>query len=95
MENNKPQKNNSYIDLAVLIGTIVYFVTPVDLLPDITPIGFMDDTAILTIAFDSAKSLFSSSDIAKANQKAAKLLGDNFDSEKAAKMVKMIMDAKK
>lgn len=95
MENNNPNNTNNFIDLAVLIGTIVYFVTPIDLIPDIAPIGFIDDTAILTIAFDSAKSLFSSADIVKANQTASKLLGEHFDSEKAAQMVKTIIDANK
>lgn len=92
----KGNKNNSnFLDIAVLIGAIVYFVTPIDLIPDIAPLGFIDDTALLTLAFNSAKSLFSSSDIAKANEKAAKLLGDNFDAEKAAQMTKKIIDARK
>lgn len=93
MEN---QNNNSnFLDIAVLIGAIVYFVTPLDLIPDVTPIGFIDDTALLTMAFNSAKSLFSSADLAKANEKAAKLLGDNFDAEKAAKMTQQIIASRK
>ncbi len=93
MEENK--NNNNFLDIAVLVGAIVYFVTPVDLIPDIAPLGFIDDTALLTMAFNSAKSLFSNSDIAKANDKAAKLLGDHFDAEKAAQMTKKIIDARK
>lgn len=92
MENNK---NSNFVDIAVLVGAIVYFVAPVDLIPDIAPLGFIDDTSLLTLAFNSAKSLFSNSDIAKANEKAAKLLGDNFDVEKAAQMTKKIIDARK
>lgn len=92
MEN---KSNGNYLDIAVLIGAIVYFVTPIDLIPDVMPIGFIDDTALLTMAFNSAKSLFSGSDIAKANEKAEKLLGDHFDSEKAAKMTRQIIDSHK
>lgn len=92
MEN---QNNSNFLDIAVLIGAIVYFVTPLDLIPDVTPIGFIDDTALLTMAFNSAKSLFSSADLAKANEKAAKLLGDNFDAEKAAKMTQQIIASRK
>jgi len=88
MEN---KNEGNFLDIAVLIGAIVYFVTPIDLIPDAIPIGFIDDTALLTAAFRSAKSLFSSSDIAKANEKAAKLLGDHFDAEKAAKMTRQII----
>lgn len=93
MENQN--NNGNFLDIAVLIGAIVYFVTPIDLIPDVTPIGFIDDTALLTMAFNSAKSLFSSSDIAKANEKAAKLLGDHFDPEKAAKMAQQIIASRK
>lgn len=93
MENQN--NNRNFLDIAVLIGAIVYFVTPLDLIPDVTPIGFIDDTALLTMAFNSAKSLFSSADLAKANEKAAKLLGDNFDAEKAAKMTQQIIASRK
>ena len=92
MEN---QNNGNFLDIAVLLGAIVYFVTPIDLIPDIMPIGFVDDTALLTMAFNSAKSLFSNSDIAKANDKAAKLLGQHFDAEKAANLTQQIIAARK
>lgn len=65
------------------------------MIPDIAPIGFVDDTALLTLAFNSAKSLFNSLDFSKANEQAAKLLGDNFDAEKAAKMTRKFLEAKK
>lgn len=92
MEN---KSNGNFLDIAVLIGAIVYFVTPVDLIPDVMPMGFIDDTALLTLAFNSAKNLFAGSDIAKANETAAKLLGENFDAEKAAKMTQKIIAAHK
>ena len=92
MEN---ENNSSFLDIAVLIGAIVYFVTPLDLIPDIVPLGFVDDTALLTMAFKSAKNLFTSSDFAKANEQAAKLLGDNFDAEKAAEMARKLLETNK
>ena len=92
MEN---QNNGKFLDIAGLLGAIVYFVTPIDLIPDIMPIGFIDYTALLTMAFNSAKSLFSNSDIAKANEKAAKLLGQHFDAEKAANLTQQIIAARK
>lgn len=95
MEKIEDKGKSSFLDIAVLVGAIVYFVTPLDLIPDAVPIGFIDDTALLSRAFKSAKNLFSSSDIARANAKAAQLLGDNFDPEKAAKMAEMIINGKK
>ncbi len=89
------KKNTSYTDWAVLIGAIVYFVAPIDLIPDVAPMGFLDDTAILTAAFKAAKSLFTASDISKANAKAAALLGNHFDPEKAAKMTREIIETSK
>lgn len=91
-ENNN---KGNFLDIAVLIGALVYFITPIDLIPDVTPLGFIDDTTLLTMAFNSAKSLFSSSDIAKANEKAAKLLGNHFDAEKATKMAQQIISNRK
>lgn len=89
----KEKSKVNYLDVAVLMGAIVYFVTPIDLIPDFAPLGFIDDTALLTMAFNSAKRLFKNSDIARANETAARLLGDNFDAEKAAKMTQKIIDA--
>lgn len=92
---NQRNEKSNFLDIAVLIGAIVYFVTPADLIPDVVPMGFIDDTALLTMAFNSAKHLFSVSDIGKANEKAAKLLGKHFDAEKAAMMTKKIIDSRK
>lgn len=93
------QSNSSegnFKDIALLIGGLVYFVAPVDVIPDfIAGVGFTDDLAALTLVFKSAYSLFKSSDIAKANETAAKLLGDHFDAEKAAKMTQQILAARK
>lgn len=86
-------QDNKFLDITVLLGAIVYFVTPADVIPDIVPIGFIDDSALLTLAFNKAKKMFSEADIAKANETASKLLGDNFDTAKAEKMAKAIITA--
>ena len=33
--------------LTIIVGTIIYVVTPIDLLPDFIPAGFVDDLSIL------------------------------------------------
>lgn len=41
-------KEYNFLNLSVIVGAIVYVVTPVDLLPDWIPLGgLIDDTAIL------------------------------------------------
>lgn len=40
--------------LTIIIGTIIYVVTPVDLLPDFIPTGFIDDLSILAWAANQA-----------------------------------------
>ena len=42
---------------AVIIGALGYFILPLDLIPDLTPLlGFSDDIAALTAAFNAVKS---------------------------------------
>tara|TARA_B100001248_G_C27399360_1_gene468690 strand:- start:5179 stop:5517 length:339 start_codon:yes stop_codon:yes gene_type:complete len=37
---------------AIIIGTLIYFINPLDVVPDITPIlGFADDFALVTFVF--------------------------------------------
>ncbi len=39
-------------DKAILIGSLLYFINPVDFIPDITPfLGFSDDFAVLLMAY--------------------------------------------
>ncbi len=39
-------------DKAIVIGALIYFINPIDLIPDFTPfIGFADDMAVLALAF--------------------------------------------
>ena len=40
--------------LTIIVGTIIYVVTPIDLLPDFIPAGFVDDLSILGWAASQA-----------------------------------------
>ena len=40
--------------LTIIVGAIIYVVTPVDLLPDFIPTGFVDDLSILGWAANNA-----------------------------------------
>lgn len=40
-------KDYNVLHLSVIIGALVYVVTPVDAMPDFLPVGLIDDTAIL------------------------------------------------
>lgn len=40
-------KEYNVLNLCVIVGAIVYVVTPLDILPDFIPAGFVDDTAII------------------------------------------------
>lgn len=40
-------KDYNLLNLIVIVGAIVYVVTPTDILPDFIPFGLVDDTAIL------------------------------------------------
>lgn len=40
-------KGYNVLNLTVIIGAIVYVVTPIDAIPDFVPAGLIDDTAIL------------------------------------------------
>lgn len=82
-------KNNiDIVDVLMLAGAIAYFVLPFDLIPDVLAgVGYTDDMTALSIAFKKASAIFSASSIGKANQKAAKIFGDNFDPDLAARLV--------
>lgn len=48
----------SKIDLAMIIGAIVYVASPIDALPDFIPVaGFIDDTAIVGFVIKKFKDL--------------------------------------
>ncbi|MCH5175175.1 MAG: DUF1232 domain-containing protein [Prevotellaceae bacterium] len=40
-------KDYNLLNLIVIVGALVYVVTPIDLMPDFIPMGLIDDTAIL------------------------------------------------
>ena len=40
--------------LTIIVGAIIYVVTPIDLLPDFIPTGFVDDLSILAWAANNA-----------------------------------------
>lgn len=87
---------SNIIDYAILIGAIVYFVFPLDAIPDEIPgFGYIDDTALLSWAFKSAQNIISDLHITKANETAAKLLGNHFDADKAAKMTMKLIESRK
>lgn len=76
------------VDVLMLAGAIAYFVLPFDIIPDmLAGVGYSDDMAALSIAFKKAAKIFSGTSIGKANEKAAKIFGDKFDPEKAARLV--------
>ena len=40
------------MDKAIIIGSLGYFISPIDLIPDTIPvIGYLDDVSILMLAF--------------------------------------------
>ncbi|MCI9607057.1 MAG: DUF1232 domain-containing protein [Muribaculaceae bacterium] len=87
------QNEIDIVDVLMLAGAIAYFVLPFDLIPDVLAgVGYSDDMAALTIAFRKASAIFSATSIGKANEKAAKIFGDKFDPEMAARLV---LDAQK
>lgn len=39
-------------DKAIVLGALLYFINPIDLIPDITfPIGFLDDMGIIALVY--------------------------------------------
>ena len=39
-------------DKAIIVGALLYFINPFDLIPDITPIiGFVDDMSVIALAY--------------------------------------------
>ena len=47
-------KDYELMKLTIIVGAIIYVVTPVDLLPDFIPAGFVDDLSILGWAASQA-----------------------------------------
>jgi uncharacterized membrane protein YkvA (DUF1232 family) len=58
---------------AIAVGALIYFVSPIDLIPDTIPvIGYLDDLAVLSLAVNTLVQAEADSEkTAKAKQKAA------------------------
>ena len=57
---------------ALIIGALGYFILPIDLIPDVIPVlGFTDDVAALTLAYNAIKASVTPEIEAKAKAKLA------------------------
>lgn len=91
---SKSEESN-WIDYAYLAGCIVYFILPVDLIPDfLVGLGYTDDLSVLAIAFKKAQSVFTHTAKDRAINKSAEIFGKNFDADAAAKIVYGVLNAK-
>ncbi len=63
-------------DRAVIIGTLGYFISPVDAIPDFLPGGFVDDALVVATAVAKVRLSASPDVISRAKLKAAELFGD-------------------
>ena len=76
------------IDIGLLVGALGYFILPADVIPDfLGPIGFIDDGATLSFAFKKAKDLFPKDAVDRAMKETQKIMGDDFNEEKMAKII--------
>ena len=63
---------------AVIIGALGYFISPVDVIPDVTPIvGFADDLGVLAAATASVVTNITPAIKAEAKKKANEWFGDS------------------
>lgn len=73
----------------LMVGALGYFILPMDIVPDVLgPIGFVDDGAALTFAFERAIALFSGTSIETAMKKTESIMGKDYDKDKIAKLLK-------
>ena len=80
---------------AMIIGTLGYFILPVDLLPDaIVGVGYADDAAALTAAVTALASCITEEMQQEAKQKVTDLIGD-FDESTINKVTQIIQSAHK
>lgn len=62
---------------ALIIGALGYFILPVDLIPDVIPaLGFTDDIAALTLAYQAVKNSVTPDIEEKAKSKLAEWFGE-------------------
>ena len=77
------------INATLMIGALGYFILPADIVPDfLGPIGYIDDGAALTFAFERAQALFSGTSLEAAMKKTQSIMGKDFDGDKIAKLLK-------
>ena len=77
----------SIIDKAIIIGSLGYLISPLDLIPDIIPIvGYMDDIAVLMLAFYRIRSKINDEVKKKAKTK-FKSIFDKFTDEEISKLI--------
>jgi len=63
-------KNASAADKAIIIGALAYLISPIDVIPDITPvIGYSDDAGVIIAALASIASCIDDEVKAKAQSK--------------------------
>ena len=59
----------------IIVGALVYFVSPIDSIPDILlPFGFTDDIAVLTLAYTQLKAYLTEDILSRAQAAADALL---------------------
>lgn len=68
----------------VIISALVYFICPIDAIPDAIPvIGYSDDLAALEAAFEAVRVCVTPDVVARAKAKAREWFGDAVDAEVA------------
>lgn len=53
---NGTYKDYDGIELAKIVGGLIYVVTPIDLIPDFLPGGYIDDVTVIVWVYNSTKS---------------------------------------
>lgn len=77
------------INATLMIGALGYFILPLDIVSDfLGPLGYIDDGAALTFAFERGQALFSGTSIEAAMKKTESIMGKDFDRDKVAKLLK-------
>ncbi|HFC8465722.1 TPA: YkvA family protein [Neisseria subflava] len=60
----------------IIVGTLVYFLSPIDSIPDLLiPFGFSDDIAVIALVYSQMKNYLTEDIQEKARQAADKLFG--------------------
>ena len=58
----------SRMDRLMVVGAIAYMISPLDFIPDFIPVlGYVDDVAVVALAYKTAKSMVSAEHLAAAD----------------------------